>query len=297
MLLFIYIPFTGVKEEMKKNIKHLTKTPGQSATVSPICEITEKRRKRAENALAKVTATNTRHSLEKEINAALNLVESDDSSDMPLTQQHSTLPFVPPHSNSYPMYNAQYPPQYAPQYTMAPQPSTQLQQPEHHQQLWPGSQEIERGLSAKIDKLISSIENLSDRVEKLESNKPSGGEPECKYDVSLSILFGDTDDHNWCVYIPIWIDTVFNESPLFHLPGTGKFIGGSLSLSEGQLATIKCLASSQNWQYTLRKVLSMLYDDKELAGMCAIGRKGAQHQAVDKEDLGALKGICATNLS
>ncbi len=75
-----------------------------------------------------------------------------------------------------------------------------------------------------------------------------------------------------------------------------------MSLSEGQLATVQRMVTSQNWKYTLRKVLSMAYDDQELSTMCAVGRKGAQNKAMDKEDLGALKGnysihtVCHTDV-
>ena len=69
------------------------------------------------------------------------------------------------------------------------------------------------------------------------------------------------------------------------------FLGESLSLTAGQQATLKCLASSQDWPYTLRKLLSIVFQDIELARMCAVGKPGAKNTAMNKEDLGALKGI------
>lgn len=74
------------------------------------------------------------------------------------------------------------------------------------------------------------------------------------------------------------------------IEGTQLYIGGSLSLTPGQQATAKCLAAKQKWAYTLRKVLAMVYDDVELAQMCAVGKAGAKHKSMEKEDLGALKG-------
>ncbi len=41
------------------------------------------------------------------------------------------------------------------------------------------------------------------------------------------------------------------------------YLGESLSLSAGQQATVKCLSSSQDWGYTLRKILAMVFDDTE----------------------------------
>ena len=69
------------------------------------------------------------------------------------------------------------------------------------------------------------------------------------------------------------------------------FLGESLSLTAGQQATLKRLASSQDWPYTLRKLLSIVFQDIELARMCAVGKPGAKNTAMNKEDLGALKGM------
>ncbi len=73
--------------------------------------------------------------------------------------------------------------------------------------------------------------------------------------------------------------------------GEPLYLGESLSLSAGQQATLKCLSSSQDWGYTLRKILAMVFDDMELAQMCAVGKVGAKNTPMRKEDLGALKGI------
>ncbi len=69
------------------------------------------------------------------------------------------------------------------------------------------------------------------------------------------------------------------------------FLGESLSLTAGQQATLKCLSASQEWPYTLRKLLAILYEDLELGQMCAVGKSGAKNMPMNREDLGALKGM------
>ena len=69
-----------------------------------------------------------------------------------------------------------------------------------------------------------------------------------------------------------------------------QHIGGSLSVTKGQYSTLQCLAVSQGWKYTLRKLISMVYTDEELSGYCAIEKAGAKNKAIDPEDLGAMKG-------
>ncbi len=67
-------------------------------------------------------------------------------------------------------------------------------------------------------------------------------------------------------------------------------IGKGVTLTKGQHATIMCLSKTPKWTYTLRKLLLMIYTDHFLGGHCAVGKKGSKNEAINFEELGALKG-------
>ena len=56
------------------------------------------------------------------------------------------------------------------------------------------------------------------------------------------------------------------------------YLGESLSLTSGQQATLKCLANSQDWPYTLRKLLSIVFEDLDHASLCGVGKPRANKE-------------------
>ncbi len=87
------------------------------------------------------------------------------------------------------------------------------------------------------------------------------------------------------------VEALESQSTKISPTESSLFLGESLSLTAGQQATLKCLSASQEWPYTLRKLLAILYEDLDLGSMCAVGKSGAKNTPMNKEDLGALKGI------
>ena len=72
--------------------------------------------------------------------------------------------------------------------------------------------------------------------------------------------------------------------------GTTHHLGEGLYLTPGQLGTLQCLAKTQKWSFTARKLLVMLYPDDYLKERCAVGKKGCKNMAMNMEELGILKG-------
>ena len=69
-------------------------------------------------------------------------------------------------------------------------------------------------------------------------------------------------------------------------------LGGKIYITKGQLGTLQCIAQTQKWTYTARKLLAMVYPDDFLKGRCAVGKKGSSNSPLDQEDLGIMKGNC-----
>ena len=81
----------------------------------------------------------------------------------------------------------------------------------------------------------------------------------------------------------------FNDMILFL--GTNHHLGEGLYLTPGQLGTLQCIAKTQKWTFTARKLIMMLFSDSYLQDRCAMGKKGSKHEAMNLEQLGIMKGI------
>ena len=56
------------------------------------------------------------------------------------------------------------------------------------------------------------------------------------------------------------------------------------------MGTLRCLSKTQKWTFTARKLIIVLFDDDYLQGKCAVGKKGTKNEAMNKEQLGIMKG-------
>ena len=54
--------------------------------------------------------------------------------------------------------------------------------------------------------------------------------------------------------------------------GTTHHLGEGFYLTPRQLGTLQCVAKTQKWSFTARKLLVMLYPDDYLKERCAVGK-------------------------
>ena len=130
---------------------------------------------------------------------------------------------------------------------------------------------LDVSLSKKIDFTIKKMEELTERVEKLEA----GSTPQSKY-----VVF-----YNFFLLI---INFFLIGSDIVSLGGTLKL---TLKLTQGQYHTIKCVAKTQKWTCALRKLLAMLYNEDFLEGRYAVGKRNSLNASMDKDEMGIIKGI------